>query len=174
MNILILFATCEGQTRKIAEFVQKEAVSHGHQPRLVDLSEQAVSVSFEDVDSVVLAAPVHERRHPKPFETFVAQSRDQLAGCRTLLLSVGLNVAFPDVSAEAQEYVTEMIMRTGFTPDQVALVAGAVRNQNYDYLDQLVMRLVILRDQDFDPRDGDREFTDWDALAATLSDFFAQ
>jgi menaquinone-dependent protoporphyrinogen oxidase len=45
---------------------------------------------------VVLAAPVHERRHPTEFEVFLAGCRSDLEEVDTLLISVSLSAAFPE------------------------------------------------------------------------------
>ena len=171
MNVLIFFATVEGQTGKIARFAEREARRAGHDAVLADAADTATSAPFEGVDKVILAAPVHERRHPKAFEAFLASHRQELEKCATLLLSVSLNAAFPEGHEEAQEYLTEMKMRTGFAPDAEALVAGAVRTSHYDYFASQVVRHVLLRDRGYDPNSGEHEFTDWDALATTISEF---
>ena len=173
MKILIVFATIEGQTGKIARFVAKEAGDAGHEILLVDAADKATSVSFKGVDKTILAAPVHERRHPKLFELFLAAQHEQLEAQSTLLISVSLKAAFPDGLEEAGEYITELKMRTGIAPDAEALVAGAVRTTGYDYFSTQVLRHVVLSGRDYGPEDGDQEFTDWPALSATVSKFLA-
>ncbi|MFD2738021.1 flavodoxin domain-containing protein [Sulfitobacter aestuarii] len=171
MKILVAFATVEGQTRKIARHIQKELVDAGHEVELFDISRKTSAVTFRDLDRIILAGSVHERRHPQTFEVFLAAHRDELQTHNTLLLSVSLNAAFAEGREEAMEYVTELEMRTQFTPNAVALVAGAVKTGDYDYFATQVLRHVVLRGHDYDPADGEHEFTDWTQLAATLSDF---
>ena len=67
MKVLIIFASVEGQTRKIVKFLANEVKSIGHDAQLFDASD-AAKVSYDGIDAVILAAPVHERRHPKMFE----------------------------------------------------------------------------------------------------------
>ncbi|SDY57801.1 flavodoxin domain-containing protein [Citreimonas salinaria] len=173
MAILIAFGTVEGQTGKIARFAEGKVREAGLEAVLFDTANKTAPVSFDGVDKVILAAPVHERRHPVPFEIFIAAHREALAARRTLLLSVSLSAAFPEGLAEADDYLIEMKMRTQFTPDAEALVAGAVQTRKYDYFATQVVRHVVLRDRGYDPSKGEHEFTDWDALAATLDDFLA-
>ena len=173
MTVMILFATVEGQTGKIARFVEKEVRRAGQEVVLVDVGEKMASVSYEGIDKVILAAPVHARRHPEPFEVFLVSDRRALANQSTLLISVSLSAAFPEGLEEAGEYLTELKMRTGFTPDAEALVAGAVRTNQYDYFAAQVVRHVVLRGRDFDPSADEHEFTNWQALATKLSEFLA-
>jgi len=171
MTVLIVYATEEGQTARIARFVEAELRKAIYATRVADAMDEKMEISFDGVDTVILAAPVHERRHPKPFEKFLATHRDALGCRRTLLLSVSLSAAFPEGLEEAEDYLLEMKMRTRFTPDAEALVAGAVRISEYDYFASQVVRHVVLRDRHFDPTKGQHEFTDWDGLRETVSAF---
>jgi menaquinone-dependent protoporphyrinogen oxidase len=171
MKVLVFFATVEGQTDKIAHFVEKELRKADHAVEMVDANDLTAQVTLDGIDKVILAASVHERRHPKSFEVFLAASQRELEALDTLLISVSLNAAFEEGLEEAKEYVTELKMRTGFTPTMEALVAGAVRTDSYDYFASQIVRHVVLRDKDFDASQGEHEFTDWQALAVTVSGF---
>ena len=173
MNVHVLYATLEGQTGKIARFVAERAEAAGHAVTTVDVGEPLAEVDLTGAGAVILAAPVHERRHPQPFEVVVRASREALQARPTLLISVSLKAAFESGLAEAEEYLSDMLMRTGFEPDRTLLVAGAVRAGAYDYFQSQVLRHVVLDGQDVDPGAGAREFTDWDRLAADLDDFLA-
>jgi menaquinone-dependent protoporphyrinogen oxidase len=171
MTVLVVFATIEGHTAKIAHFLDRELRRSGHEVALVDLSDDTRPVSFDGVSEVILAAPVHERRHPKPFEVFLAGRHDRLDGLRTLLISVSLSAAFEDGLEEANEYVVELKMRTGFTPDAEVLVAGAVRPGSYDFFEAQIVRHVVLRDRAYEPGSSDHDFTDWEALSSSVASF---
>jgi len=145
--------------------------SAGLQSTLVDVSEKMAAVTFEGFDTVILAAPVHERRHPPNFELLLTASRADLAARRTLMISVSLGAAFPELLEEAQEYLIEMKLRTGLEPDAEALVAGAVRPSSYSYYETEILRHAILRHQTIDPSSQEREFTDWDALSTAVRGF---
>jgi len=117
MTVLIVYATEEGQTARIARFVELELGKAGHNTRVADTLDETIEISLDGMDTVILAAPVHERRHPKPFERLLATHRDALGCRRTLMLSVSLSAAFPEGLEEAEDYLLEMKMRTRFTPD---------------------------------------------------------
>ncbi len=171
MNILLLYDTIEGQTGKISRHINERLGNAGYNVQIVNTSDEDLEVSFDEVDKVILAAPVHERRHPRSFEGTVTAYCEDLAAHDTLMISVSLKAAFESGLEEAQEYLSEMEMRTGFAPTQEALVAGAVRRDSYDYFESQVLRHVLLADQDVNLADGDREFTDWVALDATVDEF---
>ena len=171
MKVAIVFATIEGQTGKIARFLESEIAGEGHEVCLHDVSHDMVEVSLEGAEKVILAAPVHERRHPEGFEVFLAARKRDLAAPHTLFLSVSMSAAFPEGMEEANEYVVESKMRTGFEPDDVELVAGAVRTSKYDYFASQVIRHVVMRGREYDAGEGEHEFTDWEGLRARVMGF---
>ena len=173
MAILIAFGTVEGQTGKIARYIADQLKERGVETRVFDTSDHEHEASFEDVDGVILAASVHERRHPKDFEVFLTANQEDLAAHKTLLLSVSLSAAFPEGLEEAQDYADEMKMRTHLTPDAEMLVAGAVRMKRYDYYATQILKHVVLRGREFDPTVPEYEFTDWDAVSDGVDKFLA-
>ncbi len=171
MQLLIIFETVEGQTGRIVRAVADQARQLGHDVTLHDLSDKSAALPIDSADRIILAAPVHERRHPPNFEAMLSARGKEIAARPGLLLSVSLKAAFPEGREEAQDYLTEMKMRTGFKPAQEALVAGAVRMNSYDYFQSQIVRHVALAGHDVELQDGVKEFTDWDALRETVSGF---
>lgn len=170
MKVLILYGTIEGHTERVARFVEERVKEAGHEAQLVD-TDAAAQIPFDGIDAVILAASVHQRRHPKNFEASLAAHRDDLAARPTLMLSVSLSAAFPEGREEAQDYLTEMKMRARFEPTRESLVAGAVQASKYDYFAMQVIRHVVLRGREVDPQAGEHCFTDWDALTADVEAF---
>jgi menaquinone-dependent protoporphyrinogen oxidase len=173
MKVLILFATEEGHTGRIARFIEDAAKDLGCDVELVDADEPA-ELGLDGIDSVVLAAPVHQRRHPRNFEALVSAYSERLNELKTLLISVSLSAAFPEGLEEAGEYVVEMKMRTALQPDTELLVAGAIRTSHYDYFAMQVVRHVVLRNRDIDLKLDEHVFTDWSALSAAVSKFLTE
>lgn len=171
MRILVAFATVEGQTQKVARFIEEEVRRFGHRVTVIEVSESGAVPSFAEYDRIVLAAPVHERRHPKSFEVLLAGHKRTLAERTSLLISVSLNAAFEEGREEAQDYVDELKLRTGFEPDRELLLAGAVKNASYDYFQSQVVRHVLLGSHNYAAVEGEQEFTNWQELSAATRDF---
>lgn len=171
MEIVVIFETGEGQTRRISDFMADQVRALGHNVTLIDTSDKTANLSLGNADKVILAAPVHERRHPQAFEVAVSAAKIELAELPTLMVSVSLKAAFPEGLGEAQDYLTEMEMRTGLKPTQEALVAGAVRTGSYDYFQAQIVRHIALEGHEVELTDGVQEFTDWSALSKTVASF---
>ena len=138
---------------------------------MVDSADPSGTLDWDAITKVIVAGSVHERKHPKGLEVFLLANRDNLNEKDCLLLSVSLSAAFPEGQADAQDYVDEMKMRTGFEPDTEKLVGGAVRTAHYDFYASQVVRHVILRGRVYDPNLAEHEFTDWDDLRTTVASF---
>ncbi len=171
MAVLIAYASIEGQTEKIAHFVGEKARELGKRTSLFNTANETGDIDLTEFDKIVLAAPVHERRHPKTFEVFVASNNSAINERKSLFLSVSLSAAFPEGLGEAKDYADEAIMRMGLEPDAELLVAGAVRSSYYGYYEQQVLRHVVMRGRDYDPTQKEHEFTDWAAIERIVAAF---
>jgi menaquinone-dependent protoporphyrinogen oxidase len=169
MPILILFATTEGQTEKIARFATEHLQKGGQTVDLIPLAETR-SVDLARYDRVILMASVHAGRYQAVFTDFVTTHRAALALLPTLFLSVSLSAA----SADSEDRdgiaacVDKMIADTGWTPGEVRHVAGAFRFTQYDFLKSWAMRWIAAKKDPQAGKGGDTEYTDWDALCRIL------
>ena len=171
MRVLIVYGTTEGQTRKIAKFCANQLSEAGHQTQLLDSLRPMVDVELTAFDCVVLAGSVHKRRHQDSLTNFVIAHREQLQQRPSLLVSVSLSIAFEGGDREAQEYVDEFVAYTRFKPSAQALVAGALKFDQYDYYMNQIVEFVVLQDRSNITED--QEFTDWETLAGALDAFVA-
>jgi len=171
MRFLLVYGTTEGQTRKIAAFCETRLTEAGYAVDMRDSSRRMPDLDIASYDAVILAASVHQKTHQESLTDFALAHRAQLLARPTLLISVSLSIAFENGETEAEKYVQGFIDDTGFTPTKVALVAGALRYDEYDYYMSQIVEYVVLESRG--KVEGDHEFTDWDALAKTLDDFTA-
>ncbi|MBL0371391.1 protoporphyrinogen oxidase [Rhizobium sp. KVB221] len=174
MKILIVYATIEGQTHKIAETMAASLEKRGHVVALTN-SAEAHEFGLERPEAVILAAPVHAGRYPTPFVDFVHREQDWLNGLVSAFVSVTLSIQseHEDERALAQKYPEALMAETGWKPDMVHHAAGALRYTQYDFFKRWIMR-EIARKEGARPYDGnDVEFTDWTALEGFLDRFLA-
>lgn len=174
MKILIAYATTEGQTRKICRFCADTLIGVGHSVELLQVQgDDRIDPAL--YDAVILAASVHINRFQKDMVRFATANAAALSRKPSLFLSVSLAVCGgePEELAALDRIVAEFSGETGFHPGHVEQVAGAFRFTEYDFFKSLAMRYIASRrDQDVDPH-SDTEYTDWDALRITLTDWLA-
>lgn len=169
MNILIVYASTEGQTRKIAHFAFRTLTDAGHSVALLPAAE-AGAVEASAFDAAILAASVHAGRYQSEMVAFASHGAAALAGLKTLFLSVSLGAAGDDADdwAELQRVVDRFRDETGWHPGEVAHVAGAFRFADYDFFKYWAMRWIEAKKDPSAEPGTDREYTDWPALADLL------
>ncbi|MDR9393013.1 MAG: flavodoxin domain-containing protein [Roseovarius sp.] len=174
MKIAIIYATTEGQTRRICRFCADKLVDDGHAVELLAAAD-GDDLNLGRFDAAILAASVHVGAYQAGMRAFVENHAAALAGRRTLFLSVSLAAAGddPDELAELDAIADRFFRDTGWRPDRVAQVAGAFRFTQYDFFRSWAMRWIASRKgEEVDPH-ADKEYTDWDALHAVLHDWSA-
>jgi menaquinone-dependent protoporphyrinogen oxidase len=171
MKFLVVYATTEGQTKKIARFVASKLQDLGHKVSLQDSSGHLSGLNMAGFEGIILAGSVHEDQHPEVLGSFVAAHKSILETRRTLLLSVSLSAAFKDTLAKAEGYVKSFCESLDWYPDKYLLVAGAVRHAAYGYYQQMIVEHKVLPKRAIENPEEDQEFTDWASLEKAIVDF---
>ena len=174
MNILIAYASTEGQTRKIARYAADYLIGQGHSVELAG-AEDAKDAELARFDAVLLAGSVHAGKYQKSLTALAKSKAAALKQVRSAFMSVSLAASGTDVDdwAGLSECVNRFAEKTGWTPPTVMHVAGAFRFSEYDFFKSWAMRWIAAqKDQEVDPH-KDKEFTDWAALKKTLDEWLS-
>lgn len=171
VNVLIAYATTEGQTDKIAKFMAATLTRDGHEVRFHNVSDLSGGLSVADHDKVIVAGSVHSGKHQPDLELFGFANREKLNQASSLFVSVSLAAAFPDTFEEARGYVDSFLEATHWKPEETLLIAGAVKPGNYDWFQKSALLEGDLAGHLNEDLQDTREFTDWDALEQKVSDF---
>jgi menaquinone-dependent protoporphyrinogen oxidase len=168
-ELLIVYGTAEGQTRKIAQFLANEAPSLGAAPTITEAG-TSPDLDITRYGLVIVAASVHMERHQLAVTDFVKQHRPALEKIPSAFLSVSLSAAGDNEErSDAWGYTRQFSSETDWRPTVVQVVPGAVRFSEHDFFKRWAMRRVA-KDKRV-PRDQDYEFTDWNDLRRFLKDF---
>jgi menaquinone-dependent protoporphyrinogen oxidase len=157
-DALVLYASVEGHTARIAERIASRLRSYGHR---VDVAPVGTDLRLSDYAGVIVGASVHYGRHP----AWLAR-RLRGHGLR------GLKGAFFSVSLGAKDrYAAKFLRRAGWTPDLVAVFAGALPYSKYGPVKRLIMRaFAAFAGHDTDAS-SDYDYTDWKAVDRFASAF---
>ena len=170
MNILIVYGTTEGQTRKIAEWTATRIHDGGHQVQLRDSAAVADS-DFETFKAFIVAASVHQQHHQETITDFVIAHRELLNARPSAFISVSLSAVLDGGQTDAQKYVDGFISITGWQPRMTLLLGGALRSTEYDYFQEQIVKFIVLKDRSATSPARNHEFTDWNALADFVDRF---
>jgi len=173
-RLLIMYASVEGQTRKIAEVIRDWAEQARHSAVLLEAGTATPLLLEEgEYDVAFICGSVHQGRHPRELGDAVRESADSLSRIPTALLSVSLSAAHHDPAskAEANRYIEEFVTETAWRPTAHLTVAGALRYTKYDFLKRFMMRILAENRGDEVDVSRDWEYTDWGELNIFIDRF---
>ena len=175
-NVLIVFATKEGQSGKIARYLAAAFKACGHVVELHDAEHDRKLLDRERPSAAVVCAPIHARGYPRAIVRFVRKHKDLLDGIPSAFLSVGLAVVSKthDGRAQTQAIVEKFVRKTGWRPQRVELVAGALPYTRYNVLIRFIMRRISASEGGDTDTSRDYEYTDWSALDRFAHEFVGE
>jgi menaquinone-dependent protoporphyrinogen oxidase len=163
-NILAVYGTSYGQTERIVLEIARVLVDMGHTVTTTKGGARPAG-SFDGVDGVLVASSVLYGRHHPRIRDFVRRHARELNLRPTALVSVsGSASGGPEGRAEAQQYVDRLLEESGWSPQIVELVAGAIAYTRYDPLTRWIIKLVSKRKGGPTDTSRDHELTDWEAV----------
>lgn len=171
MNVLIVYGTTEGQTRKIAERTATHIRERGDQAKLLDSAALEFDLHLEAYDALIIAASVHQECHQESVTNFVIAHREMLDPKPSAFISVSLSAVLEGAEAEARKYADNFVSVTGWRPRMTLLLGGALRFSEYDYFQEQIVKFIVMGRSGAVNTGRDREFTDWQALAEFVDKF---
>jgi menaquinone-dependent protoporphyrinogen oxidase len=176
-NVLVAFASHDGQTQKVAERIATVLLIRRHEVELVDLGRTASGpVDLSRFQAVLVGSPIRAQGYLRPVVRFVRTHRTQLDRLPTLFFSVGLAVLskIGDGRAQTMRIVEKLVAETGWHPGRIELVAGALKYTRYNFLVRFVMRRISRKERGDTDTSRDHECTDWAAIDRFAVEFVDQ
>jgi menaquinone-dependent protoporphyrinogen oxidase len=173
--VLVLYATREGHTHRIAEHVGAALRFRGRTADVVDVKRLPDEFSLDGYCGAVLAASIHIGKHEPEMVRFVKRHREQLERIPTAFLSVSLSEAGAENSmapperraksaADAERMIQDFLKNTAWHPEKIRAVAGALMYTKYNFLVRFVMKRIARHEGGSTDTSRDHEYTDWQAL----------
>ncbi len=161
MKILIIYATTEGQTRKIARFMEEQLQAEGHPVVIAEVTDAPPSP--EDFDMVLIGSSIHMHQYHKAVKQYVISNLDTLNNMKSHFFSVCMAVAsdIPEEHEEAAKIASDFLEDTGWNTDTPKQFAGALKYTQYDFFKKLIMRMIAKKEGGSTDTSQDHEYTDW-------------
>jgi len=168
MKLLIVYGTTEGQTRKICEFLRDEAKKNGHEVTLNDSTE--THLHPKGFDAVIIGTSIHAEKFQDSVSHYVEENHEALNKIPGVFMVVSLTAATnePESWKELEEITQHFLNRTGWHPEYVEQVAGALRYTKYNFLKKFIMRMIAQKQGGDVDTSRDYEYTDWDKVGRIL------
>ncbi|HKL51695.1 MAG TPA: menaquinone-dependent protoporphyrinogen IX dehydrogenase [Wenzhouxiangellaceae bacterium] len=163
-NTLIVYATTDGQTRKISERIQQTLRANGLETTLVDVA-KASALDPAGFDGVIAGASVRYGKHDPAMARFLDDNRDAIARLPNAFFSVNLIARKPEKrNLDGNKYLRKFLERLSFQPMHVEIIAGKLDYPSYRFIDRIMIQMIMKITDG--PTDGKSviEYTDWDQV----------
>lgn len=173
MNILILFATKEGQTEKIAHFMAEVIRHHGHHVTTQLGEHLPKDFNTERFDAAILGGSIHMNKYPGYLRKFVIANRDWLDQVPSAFFTVCMAIHSVDKKEQvaARSLGENFVKKTHWQPKMMETFAGAVKYTQYGMITRKIMQLISKKEGGNTDTSQDHEYTDWDAVTRFAEQF---
>ncbi len=165
-NVLLFYATRDGQSRRIAAHIAARLAECGICAPPHDLAGVLpVTVDIAMSPLIAVVAAVRYGRHLPEAERFFATYRELLTRVPFAFVSVNLAARKPGKdTAAGNQYLRKLMARHRLKPALATAVAGRLDYPHYRWLDRQIIRLIMkMTGGPTDPQSC-IEFTAWDAV----------
>ncbi len=171
-TIAIIYATTEGQTRKIAKAARNHFLELHWATRLFDAADRPGADVLDGADAALLAGSLHAHHYQKALAHFAKDNAARLNAMPTAFCAVSLSAMGDEEEKEgAERCARKFFDETGWSPGAVHHAAGALMFAKYDFFRAWIVKRIA-QDRGLPSESGDDyEFTDWTALNAFCDDF---
>ena len=161
MDDLIIYSTTDGQTKKICEMI-KENLPSGNKFQLISLDE-ALHFNLEKCEKIIIGASIRYGRHNKKVIDFIIKNKNILNLKKTAFFSVNVVARKKEKSTpETNPYVLKFLKKTNWKPNKLSVFAGKVDYPNYNFINKIVIRLIMMITKGPTDINNSYEFTNWE------------
>jgi menaquinone-dependent protoporphyrinogen oxidase len=167
----------------VAARIADDLRERGVQTDIIDVADGG-PVDFSGYSTACVAASVHVGHHEREMVAFVRKYRDELVRLGAAFVSGTLSEAGAEdpsrteaersqAAADVQRMLAVFYTQTGWHPDRVLPVAGALAYSKYNFIVRAIMRRIARKAGAPTDTSSDYEFTNWaavDRLAGELAE----
>jgi len=175
MKAVVFYATREGQARRVAERVAADLRARHTGVDVFDVKHLQSGIDWTPYDFACVVASAHAGRHEREMVRFVQRCRNELQRVGAVFLSLTLSEAGAEdpakpralreqSRADVQRMIDGFIADTGWRPERILPVAGALAYSKYNVFIRFVMKRIARKAGAPTDTSRDYEFTDWAAI----------
>jgi menaquinone-dependent protoporphyrinogen oxidase len=174
MKLLIVYASQEGQTAKIAHHVENYLTELVDTVEVAEVSAIPPNFAVASYDAVMVAAPIYAQHHLPGVSEFVKTHRETLRLIPTVFVSVSLAAA--DLKLKTNQALKQLVdlflEEIEWEPTRIELVAGSLVYSHYSLLKRFMLYWIMRRAGVRTKTSQDYEYTDWEEVEAVAMRFF--
>lgn len=163
-NILIVYSTTDGQTRKICLRIKNLIEYQNNKVTLISIDDES-TVDLGIFDKIIVGASIRYGKHSPKIYSFIEKNSQVLAAKPNAFFSVSL-VARKDGknTPETNPYLKKFLKDISWNPSNLAVFAGKLDYQIYSFWDRLIIRMIMSITKGPTDTKAKVEYTDWNQV----------
>ena len=164
-TILLLYASVDGQTKKISNFLNEQLQQEGKHVSLYEVGD--FDGKLETFDMIIIGSSIRYGVHHKTIIDFINEHKEALDTHKTAFFSVNLVARKPEKNqADTNPYVIKFFKEITWRPTLVEVFAGKLDYKKYPFFDRIMIQLIMWMTKGPTDRNAKIEYTDWDRVKA--------
>ncbi|RIV73945.1 flavodoxin domain-containing protein [Flagellimonas aequoris] len=171
MKILIVYGTMEGQTTKIAHFMEELLQKENHKVVLANASKNPPTP--DSFDAILIGSSIHLNTYNPSIRGYIKNNVEVLNKKITGFFSVSMAIIsdLPEKQHEIDQIAKKFLIDSSWNAVEIWHIAGALKFTKYDYLKKITMRSIAKKEDGPIDINKDYEYTNWTKVKNQVSQF---
>ncbi len=165
-SVLVIYASKQGQTKKIAENIGAHLKQHGYRIDIKGIDDVTDEFEIKEYDGIIIGASVHASGYSKRLIKWIRSNRNGFSLRPTAFYSVCLGILQDSIQVknEEEKIKQNLFDLTGWYPDLSTIFAGALTYSKYNWLLKFIMHRIAKKAGFETDMNKDYEYTDWKSV----------
>jgi len=160
-NILIVYSTTDGHTRKICERIKQVIEAQAHQVVMLCLDD-GLNADVASFDKIVIGASIRYGKHQLQVFKFIRENLAELENRPGAFFSVNVVARKAQKNQpETNPYLQKFLTQTAWQPTKLGVFAGKINYPIYTFWDRQVIRFIMWMTKGPTDPQAVVDFTDW-------------
>ncbi len=158
---LIIYSSTDGHTKTIC----LEILNSLKSTDIVEIIslEKVETFDLNKYEKIIIGASIRYGRHNKKVIDFIIKNKNILDLKKTAFFSVNVVARKEEKSTpETNPYVLNFLKKTNWKPNKISVFAGKVDYPNYNFINKIVIRFIMMITKGPTDINNSYEFTDWE------------
>ena len=159
-NLLIIYSSTDGQTKKICERI----INLSDDPSKITIMSlnEAASIDISKYDKIIIGASIRYGKHSRELYKFIELNKEILNQKESTFFSVNVVARKPEKNApDTNPYIKKFLKISKWKPKKIAVFAGKVDYPKYGLIDKYIIKFIMFITKGPTDTTQSYEFTDW-------------
>lgn len=172
-KFLIVYATEEGQSQKISEFMAGEIRSQGHEVEIHNCNEHNIFTGTINYAGILIGGSIHKSQFSEILTNWIKNNSALISKIPSAFFSVCLGILEKGAIAQDEErqIVINFFDEVSWYPRKTAIFAGALKYSKYGWFTKWMMKKIVEKAGGATDTSKDYEYTDWKAVSKFTTEF---